>query len=300
MEGIMKKSQNLKTILVVEIVLVLCLCIGVAGIVIYASGSQDIPVSGNPPAELSTATAIIENIPVTEATITEAAATEVATTDAATAETSIVTPQPEVKGMALEKLPDKTTKFTDYDGGYEVTFPVGWLAARPGDNEFNSVLAKEGAKNTMLADQMNFDKSVYDPTLHRVFSYSLRPDIQKNVIFGFSKIFLYPKDDVPINNNTMGGFVRDLEASTNILPGFRVTSSHIDENRNGISVLVANGRFLRKDESGNLTPFYATALLFKPTPNSTVMLTSTIYQDFQDQISSDLISIQESFKLLEQ
>src|SRR5512141_322014 len=104
----MKKSQNLKIIIAVESILVFCLCVGIAGIFFYANGSQAVPASGNPPAEIPTATAILANVSTAEAAATEVPAT---------------TPTREIRGMALEKLPEKTTRFTDYDGGYEITFP---------------------------------------------------------------------------------------------------------------------------------------------------------------------------------
>jgi hypothetical protein len=280
----MKKSQNLKIILVVEIVLVFCICIGVAGIVIYVGGPQAMLASGNPPAEVSTATAILANTPTAETAATE---------------TPSITPTPGVKGMALEKQPEKTTRFTDYDGGYEVTFPVGWLSVRPGDDEFSATLAKEGAKNVMLADQMKTDKSGYDAEFDRVFSYPLRPDIKKNVIFGFSKTHFDSKDDVPIDKNSMGDFVRSFEAS-NTAPGLRVTASNIVENGNGIPFMVVKGRFSRKNNSGDMIPFSVTAWFFKPTQESLVVLTVTIFQDYQEQLSPDLDAIRESIKFFGQ
>jgi hypothetical protein len=283
----MKNSQNLKFILVAEIVLVICLCIGIAGIVIYVGGQQNVTASGNPPIEVPTATAILANVPMTEASATEAS----------TNETLAIVPPLGAKGMALEKLPEKTTKFTDYDGGYEVIFPVGWLAVRPGDDEFDAVLTKEGAKNALLRDQMNVDKSGYDAKFDRVFSYPLRPDIKKNAIFGFSKVHFDSMDDVTIDKNSLGDFVRSFEAS-NAVPGLRVTGSNIEENRNRISIMVLKGRFSIKLDNGDLIPFSVTVLCFKPTSGSLVTLTFSILQEYQEQISLDLYAIQESINLL--
>lgn len=280
----MKKSQNLKTIIVAEIVLILCILIGFAGIVIYAGMPQITPASENPPAEVPTATAILANTPTAEA--------------AATA-TLAITPTPGMKGMALEKQPEGTTKFTDFDGGYEVIFPVGWLAVRPGDAEFDAALAKEGTKNAMLAEQMNIDKSGYEAEFDRVFSYPLRPDIKKNVIWGFSKTHFDPADDIPLDKNSMGDFVHKLEAS-NAVQGLRVTAADIAENGNGISFMVVRGRFVRKNSDGDMIPFSVTVLFFKPMPESLVNLNFTILQDYQEQIAPDLDAIRESIKLLGQ
>jgi hypothetical protein len=290
-ERIMRKNQNLKIILAIEITLVLCIGIGIVGIIIYAvGGSQVAPASGQPPIEPPTAITVPTTLPVDFPTDVPADAP-------ATIETPMDATLPEVKGMALEKQPDKTMKFIDYDGGYEVTFPAGWLVVRPGDEEeFNAVLTNEGKKNIILAEQMNLDKSHYDAEFHRVYSYPLRPDIEKNTILGFSKLAFDPANDVPINNNTMGSWIHDVETS-NAIPGFNITSANIVENASGISVMVVKGRFTRKNNNGDMVPFSVTVLFFKPTSGSIVRLAFTILQDYQKQITPDLDAIRESITL---
>ncbi|RPI87508.1 MAG: hypothetical protein EHM40_22920, partial [Chloroflexi bacterium] len=85
----------------------------------------------------------------------------VGTSQAALTQTAAAQPlATEVSVMAsttIEQAQDGTTRYTDYDGGFEISFPVGWLAVRPNSEEFNASLAKAGAANPMLHEQMTAD-----------------------------------------------------------------------------------------------------------------------------------------------
>jgi hypothetical protein len=218
--------------------------------------------------------------------------------DAAVAETPV--PVPGMAGTNLEKTSDGSTKYKDYDGGFEVVLPVGWLAVRPNTDEFYEVLANEGADNQMLHDQMTVDQAGYEASVDRLYSYPLRPDIQENVIFGFSKLTWDPEDSpVPLDNDAMGELVSLLEGQGGI-PGFRASVAQLSTNVNGVSVIEIGGPFVTADGQGEATPFYATLIFFKPTPTSLARMTFTIVRDYQEPISADLKSVIESIKLLEQ
>jgi hypothetical protein len=108
-------------------------------------------------------------------------------------------------GTAIEPLEGGSTKYSDYDGGFEVTYPAGWLAVRPKSEEFDAALAKEAKVNSMLGDQMAADQTEYDE-FDRIYSYILRPDIQKDVLFGFSNLKWDSDDPAPLDNNNMGSY----------------------------------------------------------------------------------------------
>lgn len=266
------KSKNLKLIVGIEIGLIVCLCLcGIGGIIYYSGNLPATAGSGQPPTP-----------PVAEATATPPP-TE--------------TPVPVLLGAELERLPGGASKFTDLDGGFEMDIPVGWLAVRADNNdEINAVLVGEGAKNQMLFDQLAADKAAYEAGKDRLLIYPLRPDIQKDVIFGFSKLVWQDSDTQPIDNATMGRLVRELESS-GALPGLRVRTSVIEENRNGVSVMVIKGRFGISDGQGGSIPFIATLVFFKPTPTSVVRITFTFMQDFEAQIEPDVNAMIESIRL---
>lgn len=217
-------------------------------------------------------------------------------TEAAVAETPVGVLTPGMTGTNVEKLPDGITKYVDYDGGFEVVFPAGWLAVRPNSDEFNAALADEGAKNQMLSDQMTTDQAGYDAGFDRLYSYPLRPDIEKNVIFGFSKLVWDPDDAVPLDNDAMGQVVRGLEAPGGI-PGFRAAVAQLYTNANGVTLIEIGGPFALDDGQGGTTAFYATLILFKPTPDSLTRMTFTVLRDYQAPILADVKSVIESIKL---
>jgi hypothetical protein len=204
---------------------------------------------------------------------------------------------PSQTGTAIEQLEDGTTKYTDYDGGFEVLYPVGWLAVRPDSEEFDAALKKQGAANSMLHDQMTSDLAGYDANFDRLYGYVLRPDIKKNVIFGFSKLAWDSEDTLSIDTVTMGELVRSLEAPGGI-PGFRADTVLLHEDGN-IKMIEIGGRFTLDDGQGGAIPFYATIIVFKPSANSTARITFTFIEDYHTQIAADVQSIRASIMTTE-
>ena len=146
----------------------------------------------------------------------------------------------DMTGIVVEQTEDGTTRYTDYDGGFQVTFPDGWLAVRPESEEFEAALAKEGAVNSMLKDQMKYDQTAYDANVDRLFAYAPRPDLKANFLFGFSTVAWDPKDARPIDSVEMGNVVRDIESSGD-LPGFHVTMAQV-YNTSSIPMMEIGGR----------------------------------------------------------
>ena len=197
----------------------------------------------------------------------------------------------------IVQVQDGTTKYSDYDGGFEIIFPVGWLAVRPNSDEFTTSLANEGAVNSMLHDQMTADLAGYEANYDRLYSYVLRPDIEKNAIFGFSKLVWDSETTLPLDNITMGELVRDLESS-GAIPGFRADTVQLHEDSN-VKMIEIGGRFTMSDGQGGNIPFYSTIIFFKPTSNSGVRVTFTFLEDYHAQISMDVKSIIESIRMIE-
>lgn len=220
------------------------------------------------------------------------------TAQAAAQQTAAVQPSAtSMVGTTIEQAPDGTTTYTDYDGGFEVSFPAGWLVLRPNSEEFNTALTKNGAANKMLHDQMTTDLAGYDAKYDRIYSYALRPDIKKNVIFGFSKLVWASEDAISIDNVTMGELVRGLEAAGGI-PGFRADTAQIHEDR-AVKMIEIGGHFTLSSSEGTTVPFYATIIFFKPSSNSTARITFSFFEDYHAQISPDVKSVIESIKIIE-
>lgn len=222
------------------------------------------------------------------------------TANAAMAQTATVaSPRatPDLSETTLEQLPNGGSKYTDKGIGFEITFPVGWLTLRPNSDEFNSALAKEAVKNDMLRDQMEADMAVYEVGVDRLYSYPLLPDIEKNFTFGFSKLKWNADDSIPIDDQTMGEMVRFVESS---ISGFRADTVQTYENANHIQLVEVGGQFSISNSEGNVIPFYMTYLFFKPTSGTSILMSFTYLKDYKQPIATDVISVINSIKLLDQ
>ncbi len=200
-----------------------------------------------------------------------------------------------VTGTSIEQLADGTTKYSDYDAGFEIIFPVGWLAVRPNSEEFNAALAKEATVNPMLHEQMTADLAGYEANYDRLYGYILRPDIEKNVMLGFSKLVWDSQTAFSIDSTAMGELVRDLETSGGI-PGFRADTAQIRED-GAVKMMEIGGRWTLSDEGGTV-PFYSTFIFFKPTSNTGVRITFTFVQNYHTPIAADVKWIVESIRII--
>ena len=206
---------------------------------------------------------------------------------------------PPVNETNLEKLPDGSVKFTHVSGGYEVTFPKGWLTVRPNSEEFKEAYARDAAKNSLLLGQMDYDVSAYEDGFSQLHSYALRPDIEKNFLFGFSTVRWDSQDTLSLNESSMGELARELETS-GVIPGFRVDTAQIYETVNAVKVIEIGGQFSLSDGQDGVIPFYMTAIFFKPTTDTLTRITFTYLKDYTSQLSVDINSAIISVKLLGQ
>jgi hypothetical protein len=229
------------------------------------------------------------------------------TADAAMTQTAVALPTPAqtptrlppTAGTNLEGLPDGSTKFADSKTGFEVIFPAGWLTLRSNSEEFNLALLNEAANNEFLRKQMEFDKADFEPEFDCLNSYPLRPDLEENFVFGYAELELDTNDPLPFDSNFMGELVRDLESS-GIFPGFRAETAQIYENENLVNLLEVSGSFSMSNSLGEVVPHYHTSVYFKPTANSSALLSFTYLKEYQQSMQADVKSIITSIRLLNQ
>lgn len=201
-----------------------------------------------------------------------------------------------VTGTALEKAGDGAMKYSDFDAGFEIIFPAGWLALRPDEEEFNTALTKTGAANKMLHAQMTADQAGYNPDYDRLYAYALRPDLEKNALLGFSKLVWDSQDSGPVDSEVMGNLVRDLESLGGI-PGFRADTAQVHEDT-PVKMIEIGGRFTVKDGQGGTIPYYATIVVFKPSASSAARITFSFADTYHAKISADVKSIIESIRIV--
>jgi len=209
------------------------------------------------------------------------------------------TPTPPLPAGGTEnvKQSDGTTRYSDYDAGFEMTVPAGWIAVRPGAQEFNDALSNDAANNQPLKDQMTLDQKGYVPVMDRLYFYATKPDVAQNDLLGYGKLTWSPSDSKPVDQNSLGDLVQGLEMSKT-MPGLRVVSSNIVMSGNNVPVIVIGANWTPESSSGTITPLYINMLFFKPTANSTVQAVITSSKDHRDVIGPDVDAMVQSIKLL--
>ncbi len=252
--------------------------------VLPSQAAQPVPAAN--PGAIETAVAGTSQAAVQQTIAAQSVATESVTTGTPTGMT----------GTAIEQQDGGRTRYSDYDAWFEITFPVGWLALRANSDEFNEAFTKKTTANSMLRDQMEVDKAEYNAKFDRLVSYILRPDIKKNVIFGFSDLSWDSSDSYPLDSMSIGKLVRDLEASG--IPGFRADTVQVYDNR-AVPMAEIGGHWMRGDGKGGTVPFYTTVIFFKPKTDSLARINFTYLEDYHVKISADIVSIIESIKVIE-
>jgi hypothetical protein len=209
------------------------------------------------------------------------------------------TPPPPAGGTENVQQPDGTTRYSDYDAGFEMTLPAGWIGVRPGAQEFNDVLKSEGGQNKELEQQMTADQQGYEPVTDRYYIYATKPDIIENALVAYGKVAWNASDDKAIDQNTLGEMVQGLETSKD-LPGVRVVESNIITNENGVPVLIIGANWTYQAPDGSLLLDYLNFIFFKPTDNSTVRLILRSPKEAREIIRPDVDAIIQSIKLVGQ
>jgi hypothetical protein len=95
----------------------------------------------------------------------------------------------------------------------------------------------------------------------------------------------------------MGKLTRDLETS-GALPGFRVDTAQIYDNRNGVLLIELGGQYLLYSDSGDPIPVYAAFAFFKPSTQSLARFSVTYLSDFKLDILPDITTIINSIRIL--
>jgi hypothetical protein len=200
-------------------------------------------------------------------------------------------------GTTIEQLEDGTTRYSDYDGGFEMVFPAGWLAVRPNSEEFNTALTHEAKGNKALHDQMTADQAGYDAEFDRLYAYILRPDLKKGALFGFSKLTWDSQDTLSIDSVSMGNLVRDLESPSGI-PNFRADTAQLHQDGT-VPLMEIGGPFTMTASDGGAVALYTTIVFFKPSSSSTARITFTFVQDHHTEVYTDVSSVLASIRIIE-
>jgi hypothetical protein len=155
----------------------------------------------------------------------QAAATQTEQANPATA-----TPPP--TGVLKEAQSDGTTFFTDYDGGYRITFPDGWTVVTPDEGDISEVLSSVPEQEENISKLIEAAKSADANNMIRVFGFNLKAQQDTYT----------PNINISQNTNSLliAASLKDLvDATVAYYPsmGIEVISSEVKETSSGTEIV---------------------------------------------------------------
>jgi hypothetical protein len=197
-------------------------------------------------------------------------------------------------GTSFTANPDGSATLTDFDAGFEVTAPAGWISVRPASEEYDAALESTAKDEDM--QRLLTGITDYDPQEYRLFSFSQKPN---HLAFGYIP-------EISINwDAAADSFIED-ELRTSIrkletdpeFPGLRVISSQISNTEtNKVAVGVIGANWTARNDKGDSLPIYLKAAVFNSRTGMVVLLMITI-KDSRDQVEPDFDQMVETIKVL--
>jgi hypothetical protein len=209
--------------------------------------------------------------------------------------TPIAVAIPGKSGTELLTLDDGSTKFADYDGLYEITFPAGWLVVRPGSQEFQDALANKTAKRPGLKDALESAQDM-DPAVARVLAYDLKEGSVKTDMLGYIVVTWDQTDESSIDEELYKG-IPQIEADSQYQgKGLRVVSTDTIETANQIKVGRIGTKWNVTNDAGDIVQIFMPINFFK-VPKGTVFLMLTTLNDTRPDIEPDFKAIVDMVQL---
>ncbi len=207
-------------------------------------------------------------------------------------ETATATPQVSAEGTSLAKQSDGSLIFSDYQGGYAVIVPAGWLAMRLNDKEYiNAWSLPEASEPNIQRLLTQLQQS--DPKVYRLFGIDTQPDHrQSDFATNFSILW---------DRNDTHSIEEEISLTRKSLPenlfGSKVTSSGMRTTSGGIPMGMLEASTTVKLTSGQNLTLYQKQVIFKG-KTGLLAFTFTTITDLKDILLPGFNSMTEGIKML--
>lgn len=202
-------------------------------------------------------------------------------------------PTPRPSGKAIEKMPDGTTLLTDYDGGYQVTFPEDWTVLNLDKEALDEVLDSIPEQGEDVSKLIETAKNADVNKMLRVFSFNFEAQqgaYTPNITVGY--------DTNPLLSVIS---VKDLmDATTTYLSsvGINISESEIKETSSGIEIGMLEAKWAVNAAGGQKINLHQEQIFFKSGEGAVIITYSTV-QDATVDLTADIDKIIESIRLLD-
>lgn len=203
------------------------------------------------------------------------------------------TPTPRPTGRLKEEQPEGQTVFTDYDNGYQLSFPRGWSVVIPGKDDLQKILDSVPEQEGNISDVIEIAKSAEVNNLIRAFAFNFKaqqgiytPNI--NIAYDTSPLVaLMSLEDL-------------LDFTLGYFPslGIEVVHSEIKETSSGIETGRIEAEWTAQVSANEKVDLSQVQVFFR-SGEGYVIMTYTTVQDATVDLGDDMDELIESIQLLE-
>jgi hypothetical protein len=195
-------------------------------------------------------------------------------------------------GLLKEEQSDGATLFSDYDGGYQITFPEGWTVIIPEEGDISEALSTIPEQEENISKLIEAARSADANNMIRVFGFNLKA--QQGVYT--------PNINVSQNTNSLlvAASLQDLvDATATYYPslGIEVINAEVKETASGTEIGVIEAQQAMNAPGGEKIDLRQKQVMFKS--ERRILTFSTVKEATVD-LSADVDTVIESFKLLDQ
>ena len=228
----------------------------------------------------------------------QAAATQTAQASPITAtEAPVTTETPPPAAPATGKLKreqsDGTTLFTDYDSGYQITFPQGWTVIIPEKDDISKALNDLPEQGQNISNLIESAKKADTNNMIRVFGFNLKA--QQGV---YTPNVNISYDTNPLLKTTPLKDVLDATVAYYPSMGIQVISSEIVQTSSGMETGVIQTEWSMNVANNQQVNLHQKQVFFKSGDGVAIVTFSTVKNATVD-LTDDVNKLIESIQLLE-
>lgn len=216
------------------------------------------PVSSDPNA-FSTIVAGTANAASTQtASVVTSTSLPASTETAAPASTATSTPRVSTEGTSLQKQSDGSYIFTDYQGGYTVNIPPGWLVVRINEPEYINAWALPQASDPKVQSFLTLFQS-QDASYYRALGVDIIPE--------HMSVKALPYFDIEWDRNTTATLQQEVDNLKKFVPktlsAYKVTYADIGTTSSQIPMGIIESNWRSSSTSGQTRTVYQKQIVFK-------------------------------------
>ncbi len=196
-------------------------------------------------------------------------------------------------GKSKEEQSDGTTLFTDYDGGYQITFPQGWTVIIPEKDDINKLLSGIPEQEENVSNLIETAKSADVNKLIRVFSFNFKAQqgaYTPNVNISYNTNAILAATSLKDLINAMVGYYPSM--------GVEVVSSEIKQTSSGMEIGIIEAAWAMKASNNQKINLAQKQIFFKSRDGVAIVTFSTVKNATVD-LSNDVNKLIESIQLLD-